>query len=576
MIAKIASITVEKAKNECLTIKSRRSNGTTCYLHSSYDPLFEGRIWADSIQIQEETAYFILGFGLGYHVKELLLKLPASSVVYVLEKPGSLDFPTLAKQLLPGESWLQDDRLYFVYDESIRNLAGVLYERMRKQKIRRITLCKYYPAMQFQSEFYQKIENELISKIEEIFYVNLTFNIKTGQILQKNLWRNIPYISSNPGIDNLKNSFKDFPAIVIASGPSLIKNVGLLKKCKGKAVIIAVSSAIGVLDKFEIIPDFIVVADPYENDRVRNIIKHSKYNKTVLLALYDSYYKQLRDFPGMRCFCTRTSEALNHELSKILPKTAPMRAGSSVATLGLDFAYHLGANPIIMVGQDLAFGEAVGCGDGTIQQYKYSSEGSATDAVLSVPVAECTKVKGYFGREVITNHFFCEVLDSLTLLIRTMQGRTIINATEGGAFIEGAVHISLRETIKQYLRKEKEITGRIIRLYNEFCREDWMLIEEKLQSIKEDVRRFIDCQEQSLENFEKYNQTIQECFFYKYIQPYIESLQEMYWYALGNGDMNAVEELVVVYTKNIIHDLAEHIEESIAICKEIKESETGL
>ena len=58
--------------------------------------------------------------------------------------------------------------------------------------------------------------------------------------------RNIPTIIDYTGIADLKDVFKGKPGIVVASGPSLDKNVKLLEGLREKAVICAADGSVKI------------------------------------------------------------------------------------------------------------------------------------------------------------------------------------------------------------------------------------------------------------------------------------------------------------------------------------------
>jgi hypothetical protein len=74
------------------------------------------------------------------------------------------------------------------------------------------------------------------------FIAETIMRIKTEASLSEIWFRcymsNIPHILKSSPIDNLYNSFKNKPAIIVSAGPSLNKNINLLKDYQDKAIII--------------------------------------------------------------------------------------------------------------------------------------------------------------------------------------------------------------------------------------------------------------------------------------------------------------------------------------------------
>ena len=56
----------------------------------------------------------------------------------------------------------------------------------------------------------------------------------------------------------LHGKFKGIPGVVVSPGPSLIDNISVLKKIKGRALIICVLRALGTLLENDIIPDIVI------------------------------------------------------------------------------------------------------------------------------------------------------------------------------------------------------------------------------------------------------------------------------------------------------------------------------
>ena len=77
----------------------------------------------------------------------------------------------------------------------------------------------------------------------------------------------MPFIKSKSIMDFNRLCPKDIPAFVVASGPSLNKNIEELKRAKGKSLIVAVDSAIPTLLRNDIVPDLFVTLDSKKDIR---------------------------------------------------------------------------------------------------------------------------------------------------------------------------------------------------------------------------------------------------------------------------------------------------------------------
>ncbi|MCR6592017.1 6-hydroxymethylpterin diphosphokinase MptE-like protein, partial [Campylobacter insulaenigrae] len=70
---------------------------------------------------------------------------------------------------------------------------------------------------------------------------------------------NIPSMVSNPSYKELLNKRKNLSdtAIIVSTGPSLIKQLPLLKQYSNKATIFCADSAYPILAKYNIKPDYV-------------------------------------------------------------------------------------------------------------------------------------------------------------------------------------------------------------------------------------------------------------------------------------------------------------------------------
>ena len=458
----------------CKLIKSRsgvnsviikQMNDTPYHLHSTIDPIKEADEWLRNIHLEEYTAYVVFGYGLGYHVRALWDNLPENSILCVFLTETEV---SLAIQLKTKWSFynLQNKRLLLtdvcpVYDMAIR-ISDVMLEF----DIKKVQICNYYPAMRMNADFYGECEETLVNSIGGLMALNVNINISTARLHIENFWRNIPYIATNPGITNFENVFRDCPCIVVAGGPSLNKNINILKECLPYAVVIAAGSTMGALHKHGIMPHFLVVSDA--NPAMFDDLAGCCNEHTILLASVEVYHKVVSMYPGRRCF-TYTLDGRNI-FADCLPNTMRLKQTGSVATVAVDFARHCGAGKIIMVGQDLAFTDDNYHADGV------KATGFTDKELIEVP--------GYYGGMVPSVHPFKVVIEYLETYVASVSNIRFINATEGGAKIAGMEQLSLDEVKNGFRGIMLPIEDKIHRIFEEFSTQNFQtgpLINEMVQ-----------------------------------------------------------------------------------------------
>jgi len=79
-----------------------------------------------------------------------------------------------------------------------------------------------------------------------------------------NTIRNIPVIAGSADVSALDDAFTNVPAVVVAAGPSLDRNIAELRRIRGRALIIAVDTALRPLLEAGIAPELVVAIDPSE------------------------------------------------------------------------------------------------------------------------------------------------------------------------------------------------------------------------------------------------------------------------------------------------------------------------
>jgi hypothetical protein len=78
----------------------------------------------------------------------------------------------------------------------------------------------------------------------------------------KGILDNLYNLAAFSQASELHKKFVGCPAIIVAPGPSLQKNISLLKEIKGRALIICILHALAYLQKEDIHPDFVIHVDP--------------------------------------------------------------------------------------------------------------------------------------------------------------------------------------------------------------------------------------------------------------------------------------------------------------------------
>lgn len=228
---------------------------------------------------------------------------------------------------------------------------------------------------------------------------------------------------------------EDLPCIVVAAGPSLEKNVDVLKQAKGKAFILCVDTALTFLLERGIVPDMACTVDPQKGP---SYFIRPELSEIPIAVSTDSDYRALETikdikpvyFSTTNDFCERLYKEQGYDIEYF-------DGGGSVGTVCFQIGLNLGFKTIIIIGQDLAFTE------------KKSHAGTG-DLKEEDMIYGMLMVDGYYGDRVLTRLDFKHYIDWYNMKIPQLTDVKVINATEGGARLTGAEQMTLQEAVDKY------------------------------------------------------------------------------------------------------------------------------
>ena len=450
----LSSIKVIQSKVGLPTLRVRNNGDEGILLHSTYDPFKEARNLISGYNLEKTQFLIVLGFGLGYHVREILKTCPWIKLLIIVEPNSSL-FKTSLK-LVDLSSVFDSQKVRLILEEEplkIQRQIKLLGDILLTGKT---SILVHSPSLSLYKEKALQIKRAITDAITWS-RINLTTNIVKGNVFQKNILTNLPQIINNPGIKNLFGKFKDRPVICVAAGPSLDKNVHLLKEAKGRALIICVDAALRTMLHRGIEPDIVVSIDYGEG--TRNLFEGiiDKTENLFLAADPEVYPRVLSDFRG-RKFIINIRKPLTLWLDIFMEDKGFLDKGTSVAHAAFSLARAVGGNPIILTGQDLSYPgcfshsqEAaprrrmlVGIDEKTGKRYLLTHKGDGKWVAQKLIM-----VKDIYGNDVPTD----EAMYSYLIYLEDMIGSSkvkCIDATEGGARIRGTEIMTLREVIDRY------------------------------------------------------------------------------------------------------------------------------
>lgn len=421
-------------------------------LRYTQDPLSDAQKIVHNIPVNESEIVIIFGIGTGHLIKAVLQKADPNARILLVDSDEEMIEQARRNGLL--EEFSQDKRIRLILEqnESIRHEKIMNYLRENFIYVFRYLMLDSF----LYSKDSQRENTQLL--IREFKNARKHFELTIGNdpddtiIGLRQFVENLPAIINSIGLSRWKDLFKGIPAFCIASGPSLEKQLPLLKEIGNKALIIAADSIVERLQKEGIKPHIITICERGEAIYQR-FFKDKEFDPDTILVSYSGAYPDIfKEFPGIIIPLGRSEIPFDVNISEIIPSYDVAVLGQSVAHTSFATALALGCEPIVLLGQDLAYGEgfnthASGVNDEVHQGRHERYTKHLIERGMVFPVAGWNG--GVVNTTIIWNHFRKIFEDEI---LKT--NCKVINATEGGAYIGGAEHIAFQKVLEDYIKEQ--------------------------------------------------------------------------------------------------------------------------
>ncbi|EPV4929986.1 motility associated factor glycosyltransferase family protein [Campylobacter upsaliensis] len=300
------------------------------------------------------------------------------------------------------------------------------------------------------SDYYEKFSDDII-KLNQTLLQSFTYAICSQgndplDSLQgiEQFILNLPAQLTHPSLKEFLEKRRNLSktAIIVSTGPSLMKQLPLLKEYREKALIFCADSAYPILAKHNIKPDFVCMVE--RSDFTAEFFKHdfgdfdegicfilvSLVHPNALNYLKDKNYILINKTLNFAHFMDFKEYDFEHPLS-------------NVACMAYSLACELGAKNIILIGQDLAYDEN---GFSHPKDYQHGQDYEKDSAKFGI--------LAYGGEGEVLTHttwlLFKQNLEDIIL----RQSPTCYNATEGGARIEHCIEKSFKQCCEELLKEK--------------------------------------------------------------------------------------------------------------------------
>ncbi|WP_213242896.1 motility associated factor glycosyltransferase family protein [Campylobacter vulpis] len=300
------------------------------------------------------------------------------------------------------------------------------------------------------SDYYEKFSDDII-KLNQTLLQSFTYAICSQgndplDSLQgiEQFILNLPFQLTRPSLkeflDKRRNLSKT--AIIVSTGPSLMKQLLLLKEYREKVLIFCADSAYPILAKHNIKPDFVCMVE--RSDFTAEFFKHDfgDFDEGICFILVSLVHPNATTYLKDKD-CILINKALYFADFMDFKDYDFEQPLSNVACMSYALASALEVQNIILIGQDLSYDES---GFSHPKDYQHGQDFESESKKFSV--------LAYGGEgEVLTHNtwfLFKQNLEDMIL----RQSPTCYNATEGGARIEHCIEKAFKSCCEELLKEK--------------------------------------------------------------------------------------------------------------------------
>lgn len=427
-------------------LRIKKDGGRDFILYDSRDPMEPERAKARSVNLRPGRASLIFGLGLGYNVAALADRITDGHVLFAVEENPAL--VKLALGLVDLSGLLAANALVFIRPEDglLERLSAKFGLKYRQGQLDILIDkgCQRYfsPGFKAKADWFRRtLQSQARSA---------SVWVQTAARVVENEITNLPLTLLSPGVSNLKNALTKVPAIVVSAGPSLKTWAHLLTRARGRAVIIAAAPVLRVLLAYDVKPDLAGVLDYGSAD---DEVLQDVYDSGVpLVFLEQTLPRDIREYQGRLVSALQSQGPVRMWLGHLLPDRDHWSVGSNVGSFCLDLALYLGADPIILVGQDLSYPDQTSHSEGVIGRKNFHGPAAIHNQVWLESVG---------GGRVLSNMTLASFLDEFNQTVARESGRTFINTSLQGARIKGALEMSLSQALESHCLREHDLSAMI-------------------------------------------------------------------------------------------------------------------
>jgi len=433
--------------------------GTLCgrAMASQRGPLDEARRLADTISLETTGGIVVLGFGMGHHCAELARR-GRNTLALVIYEP---DVPLLRAVLerIDHSAWLAETGWAIATSPDDGVALHHALRGFEAPLAIGTAILEHPPSRARLAESGARFGALFARTFAAMRTHIITTMMQTDVTVRNELMNAADYVR-RPGIDALAGLCAGRPAIVVSAGPSLRRNVELLRTpgLRDRCVIIAVQTVLKQLLAMGIRPHFVTAIDYHEISRrfYEGLTPEMVEGVTLVVeprangAILDAFPGSMR-VPG--------DDLLDTVLGRPFDDRARLTPAATVAHQAYYLARFMGADPVVLIGQDLAFTDGQYYAPGAAIHETWAPELNPFTSLERLEWERIARARGtllaatdHLGRRVYTDEQMSTYLAQFErdFAADADRGLVTIDATEGGVRKEHCAAMPLREALDRF------------------------------------------------------------------------------------------------------------------------------
>lgn len=506
------------------------------YLHNRENPVLEAQSIFSGTTNEPVSICFIYGIGLGYLFQVASLSSKGTVILY----EPDLDLLKTVFNLVDFSKDLSKPNVFLTND--FKKACSIIHSKSGMKNF------PYMLSLPSQREMDSVGFDSLVKSLRDTigsYFLDLKY---TKEKFYPTLWMllyNIPNLINETPLIKVKDACKGKTAVIVSAGPTLDRDIEILKKYRDKFVLFTVGTALKTLTEHNIKPDFVCVIESFNSSPQLEGVDLSD----VYFITEPYSHGFLRKFNFKKIFShISANNPVNHLWSEICGEDIKEYwSKGTVSYTAMNSARILGCSKIILVGQDLAYIEGQCYSKNSVykdlictfdkennkweikakdfEQFaeslspypEYQQRVEAAKRRLANLNSSLYYVKGINGDMIPTESVYAAFVKPLSEFAEHFNDREYINTSLVGAQLDGFKNMSLEDALKDSAAagqceietefsydKEKVIS--VLKTKYEELKSALKIIEEGqrlLKILNNDIKRYRNPGEEVLKSFRK-------------------------------------------------------------------------